>query len=70
METEKEHNDKIMALTTKIMEKHPELSKFLDEMPETIHNESDYEINNKALEDIYESLKDLLRNPSIALIDE
>ena len=39
METEKELNSKILDITMKIRENYPELSKYLDEMPETIPNE-------------------------------
>ena len=61
METEKEINAKILALTMKIQEKHPELSKLLEEMPVTIPNESNPEINVKILTDYYESLNSMLK---------
>jgi len=61
MKTEKELNARILSLTMKIREEHPELSKFLEEMPITIPNESDPEINNKILKDYIESLKSLLK---------
>lgn len=61
METEKEINAKIMALTVQIQEKNPELSKFLDEMPVTIPDEEHPEINIKILQKYYESLNNILK---------
>jgi hypothetical protein len=64
METEKEINAKILAITMQIQTKHPELSKLLEEMPVTIPNENNPEINRKVLSDYYESLKSILRQYS------
>jgi|APDOM4702015159_1054818.scaffolds.fasta_scaffold1489378_1 hypothetical protein len=64
METEKEINAKILAITMQIQTKHPELSKLLEEMPVTIPNESSPEINRKVLSEYYESLKSILRQYS------
>lgn len=61
METEKELNSKILALTTQILEKHPELSDHLDEMPLTIPNETNPEITVKKLKEYYDSLNLLLK---------
>jgi hypothetical protein len=61
METEKELNAKIMAITLEIQEKHPELSKYLEEMQVTIPDESNPEINIKILKEYYESLKSMLK---------
>ncbi len=61
MKTEKELNAKILALTLKINKNHPELSKFLEEMPVTVPNESSPEITNKILKDYIESLKNLMK---------
>ena len=60
METEKELNKKIMTITMLIQEQHPELSKYLDEMPITIPNENNPEIKVKNLEEYYLSLTILL----------
>ena len=62
METEEDLNAKIMAVIQEIQEKRPELMQFLDEMPVTIPNESNPEINLRMLKDYYESLKNLLRD--------
>ncbi len=61
METEKEINDKILAITMQIQTKHPELSELLGEMPVTIPNENNPEINRKVLTDYYDSLKNILK---------
>jgi len=61
METEKEINAKILALTMQIQDKHPELSELLGEMPVTIPTASNPEINRKVLTDYYDSLKSILK---------
>jgi hypothetical protein len=66
METEKELNAKILAITMQIREKHPELSKFLEEMPVTIPDESKPEINNKVLKEYYESLQNILKKSELS----
>lgn len=53
-------NKKILDITILINEKHPELSKYLEEMPITIPDESNPEINIKGLRDYYNSLNSLL----------
>ena len=60
MEPQKELNDQIIAVTQEIREKNPELLKFMDEMPITIPNENNPEINNKTLKDYLESLQKIL----------
>lgn len=60
MESEKELNEKIMAITMKIHKEYPELSKYLNELPVTIPIENNPEINNRVLTDYYESLVKLL----------
>jgi len=64
MKTEKDLNAKILSLTMKIQRERPELSKYLEEMPITIPNESSPEITAKILRDYIESLKNLM-NKSI-----
>lgn len=61
MKTEKELNEKIMALTNEIREKRPELIKYIDEMPIGQPSEDNPEINEKNLKDYVKSLKDLLK---------
>ena len=61
METEKELNGKIMAITLLIQEKFPELLNFLNEMPVTIPNESTPEITSKKLTEYYDSLSKTLK---------
>lgn len=62
METEKELNAKILAKTAEILEKHPELSEFLNELQITLPNENDPEINVKILKDYYDSLHKILKD--------
>ena len=61
METEKELNDKILAITLEIQKKHPELSKYLDEMPVTLPDENNPEITVSKLKDYYNSLTSLIK---------
>jgi hypothetical protein len=61
MKTEKELNDAILTITMKIRNDYPELSKYLSEMPETIPDVTNPEINIKTLTDYYESLQNLLK---------
>jgi len=61
METEKEINAKILAISMQILAKHPELSELLGEMPVTNPTESNPEISRKVLNDYYDSLKSILK---------
>lgn len=60
MKNENVLNKKIMDLTMLIQKKHPEISKYLTEMPVTIPNQKNPEINAKNLLEYYNSLKDLI----------
>ncbi len=60
METKSHINNKIMALTMKIQEEYPELSKYISEMPVTVPNIEDPAINIDTLNEYYNSLNDLL----------
>jgi len=60
MTSEKQINEKILAITMKIQGKYPELSNYLNELPVTIPIENDPEINTKVLNDYYESLVKLI----------
>ncbi|MFV8373271.1 hypothetical protein [Flavobacterium sp. LB2P74] len=64
MKTEKELNDAILKITMKIRNEYPELSKYLSEMPITIPEISNPEINIKTLSDYYESLENILKKYS------
>ncbi len=61
MKTEKELNEAILKITMKIRNDHPELSKYLSEMPVTIPDISNPEIDNKILTEYLESLENLLK---------
>jgi len=62
VESEKELNSKILKITMTILEKYPELYENLGEMPVTIPNIENPEINIKNLREYYESLIALLYN--------
>lgn len=61
MKTEAELNENIVKITMTIRNEFPELMKFLNEMPVTIPNLENPAINNKILQDYFDSLVDLLR---------
>jgi len=61
MKREEELNKKIVKMTMAIRNEFPELMKFIGEMPETIPDKKNPEINIKILQDYYDSLEDLLR---------
>ena len=61
MKTAAELNNNIVKITMTIRNEFPELMKFLNEMPVTLPNLENPEINNTILEDYYDSLEDLLR---------
>ena len=56
METLHEWNDKIMQAIDSIRKDHPELIKYLDEMPVSIPDETDPHITIGILKEFYESL--------------
>ncbi|TRX43151.1 hypothetical protein [Flavobacterium restrictum] len=61
MKTEAELNENILKITTTIRNEFPELIKFLNEMPVTIPTDQSPEMNNKILQEYYDSLLNLLR---------
>jgi hypothetical protein len=62
IELEKELNSRILQISMKILEKHSELAEHLDEMPMTIPNMKNPEINIKILKDYLESLENILEH--------
>jgi len=62
MEIEKELNAKILAKTSEILLKYPELSELLNEMPITIPKKEKPEINIKVLKNYYDSLNNILKD--------
>lgn len=64
MKTENELNLDILTMTLKIRTLHPELSKYILEMPITIPNKANPEMNKKNLTDYYNSLEELLKSYS------
>lgn len=62
MKTEKELDSDILHITMKIKEQYPELSKYILEMPVTIPNVENPEMNLKIVQDYYDSLEILLQD--------
>jgi hypothetical protein len=60
-ETEKELNAKILEITMIIKTQHPELSKYIEEMPVTIPDEQHPEITLQNLDAYYQSLTSMLK---------
>ena len=60
LENEKELNSKILKITMTIKEKYPELSKYIEEMPETIPDEKNPDVSLKNLKEYYDSLNTML----------
>lgn len=60
METEATLNEKILNITAKIRNNHPELLKYVDEMTITLPDEKDPEVTLKLLRAHYNSLVNLL----------
>jgi hypothetical protein len=56
LEIENDLNNKIIKITQKINIDHPELIKYLDEMPITIPDEKDPDLNFITLQNYYDSL--------------
>ena len=61
MKSKKDINNTILLTTLKIQEEYPELTKYLDEIPEHALFQANGDISNKGLVDYLESLKDLLK---------
>ena len=60
MKTERELNQKILKVTLLIRKDYPELSKYLLEMPETIPDIENPQMNNEVLKGYLKSLKEIL----------
>lgn len=63
-------NAQILKITMEIRDKHHELSKFINEMPITIPDESNPEINIQILQEYYNSLCNLLKKYEANHIDK
>lgn len=61
-ENEKELNSKILKITMTIKEKYPELSKYIEEMQETIPDEKNPDITLQNLKKYADSLTSMLSN--------
>ncbi len=65
METEHYWNDRIMEVVEKLRKSHPELVKYIDEMPITIPDERDPNISIRVLKEFYESLINLEKTAEV-----
>ena len=61
MKTEKELNEAILKITSKIHSEYPELSKYLSEIPITIPDVNIPKTTIKVLTDYYETLENILK---------
>lgn len=66
MKTEIQLNDEIIFITKKIRELHPELLKFISEIPVQINNYENKEVDLIQLQDYYNSLLLFLAKYSIS----
>ena len=64
MKTEKELDEAILNITLKINSEYPELSKYLTEMPVTIPDIKNPEMNVKVLQEYYDSLESMVKKYS------
>jgi hypothetical protein len=60
MKSQNDLNDNIRLTTLKIQEEHPELIKYLNEIPRNFPSNPEKEINNKELKAYLDSLNNLL----------
>lgn len=60
MESQNDLNDKIRLTTIKIQEEHPELIKYINEIPRSFQFKTEKEVNKKALKDYLDSLNQIL----------
>lgn len=60
MKTEEQLNQEILETTTMIRNEYPELIKYLDETPLAIPVDNSPDVNNKALVDYAQSLKNII----------
>ena len=66
MKTEKELNNDILNITMKIQTTHPELSKFIGEMPVRISKEEGAEADLKDLKEYHNSLVAILKKYDVS----
>lgn len=62
LESEKELNERIVQITNTILENYPELLPYLGEVPASIPNNQNAEMNQKVLKDYYDSLYQIVTN--------
>lgn len=60
MKTEKEWGQDILNITMRIHQEHPELSKYIEELPQRVFPKGKKKLNIAFLEDYYNSLEELI----------
>ena len=65
MKNEHQLSDEIVKTTTIIEEKFPELSKYTEEMPVTIPDTDDPDINTENLKEYADSLEELVKKYTV-----
>lgn len=70
MKTETEINGDILRITMKIEEEHPELTKYMGEMPVRISDAHGSDIDLQNLKDYYDSLVAMLKKYDITHSDD
>jgi hypothetical protein len=61
METRKELNERIVAVTLEIQENYPELHKYITEMTDGMPDEKTPDVDNQKLRAYYESLLEMVK---------
>tara|TARA_R110001583_G_scaffold28963_1_gene102336 strand:+ start:776 stop:979 length:204 start_codon:yes stop_codon:yes gene_type:complete len=64
MESQNDLNNNIRLTTLKIQEEHPELVKYINEIPRNFPLKTEKEVNNKALKGYLDSLNNILETYS------
>jgi hemerythrin len=64
MESQNDLNDNIRLTTIKIEEEHPELIKYINEIPRNFLFTTEKDVNNKALKEYLDSLNKILETYS------
>jgi len=64
MESQNDLNESIRLTTIKIQEEHPELVKYINEIPRNFPFKAEKEVNNKALKAYLDSLNNILETYS------
>tara|TARA_R110001606_G_scaffold61718_1_gene144117 strand:+ start:1503 stop:1706 length:204 start_codon:yes stop_codon:yes gene_type:complete len=64
MESQKDLNESIRVITLKIQEEHPELVKYISEIPRSLNLKTEKEISSNKLKEYLDSLNMILKTYS------